>query len=210
MKAILAVLALIATSSVAIAQTNSRTESDLILIAQELYDALPSGNRAVWEKYVADDVIYTDENWRILTKKQLLESISPLPKGYSGSIRMENIQSRVSGNAAVLSYRVFEVEHVFGQKLSPVYLVTDTYFKRDGRWQMIASHVIVLPGERKPVALNPKSYQSIIGEYELTPGVTYTINLEGGKLIGQRSGRSKEEFAARRRKHLFREGNDTR
>jgi len=143
---------------------------------------------------VAADVIYTDENWRILTKQQLVESLTPLPKGYSGSIRMANIQSRISGDAVVLSYRALEEEYVFGQKLSPVYLVTDTYFKRDGRWQMIASHVIVLPSERKSITVNPKLYKSIVGEYELTDAIRYSITLEGDKLMGQRTGRTKEEL----------------
>jgi hypothetical protein len=87
-----------------------------------------------------------------------------------------------------------EEEYIFGQKLSPVYLVTDTYFKRDGRWQMIASHVIVLPSERKPITVNPKLYKSIVGEYELTGGVRYTITLEADKLMGQSTGRAKEEL----------------
>jgi hypothetical protein len=174
--------------------SGSATEQELIRIAQELYDAVPSGDKAVWEKYVADDVIYTDENWRILTKKQLLDSLTPLPKGYSGSIRVANVQSRINGDSAVLSYRALEEEYIFGQKLSPIYLVTDTYFKRNGRWQMIASHVIVLPGERKPIPVNPKIYRSIVGQYELTPGVTYTVTREGNKLMGQRTGRAKEEL----------------
>jgi hypothetical protein len=202
MRFVPAVLILLTFSSLGMAQTtapaspDSAAERELMRIAQELYDAIPSGNKAVWEKYVADDVIYTDENWRILTKKQLLDSLAPLPKGYSGSIRMANFQSRINGDAAVLSYRALEEEYIFGQKISPVYLVTDTYFRRNGRWQMIASHVIVLPSERKAAAVNPKFYKSIAGEYELTPGVTYTITAEGDKLMGQRTGRAKEELLA--------------
>jgi len=182
------------------------TEHELALIAQELYDAIPIGNKVPWEKYVADDVIYTDENWHTLTKKDLLDGLSPLPKGYSGSIRMANVQSRINGDSAVLSYRALEEEYVFGQKLAPTYLVTDTYFKRNGRWQMIASHVIVLPSERKPIALSPEAYKLIAGQYELTPGVTYTITLEGTKLMGQRSGRAKEELLPADERTFFRKG----
>ena len=182
------------------------TEKELVRIAQELYDAIPVGNKAPWEKYVADDVIYTDENWHILTRKDLLEGLSPLPKGYSGSIRMANVQSRINGDAAVLSYRALEEEYIFGQKLAPTYLVTDTYFKRNGRWQMIASHVIVLPSEREAIALSPAAYQSIAGQYELTPGVTYTITLEGAKLMGQRNGRDKEELLPADENTFFRKG----
>jgi len=73
-----------------------------------------SGNEAVWEKYVAADIIYTDENWRILTKAQLLDSVTPFPKGYSGSIRIadvrrhkrethiETCKTRAFGNGKVL------------------------------------------------------------------------------------------------------------
>ena len=117
-----------------------------------------------------------------------------MPKGYSGSIRMTDIRTRISSNAAVLSYRAREEQHVWGQKLNPVYLVTDTYFKRDGHWQMIASHVSVLPSERKPIAVNPALYQSLVGEYELTPDITYSITVEHDTLIGQRTGRAKEEL----------------
>ena len=182
------------------------TEKELVRIGQELYDAIALGNKAPWEKYVADDVIYTDENWHILTKKDLLDGLSPLPKGYSGSIRMANLQARINGDAAVLSYRALEEEYVFGQKLTPIYLVTDTYFKRDGRWQLTASHVIVMPSERKSVVVNPKLYQSLVGTYELSPSVTYTIALEGKKVIGQRSGRAKEELLAADHNTFFRKG----
>ena len=182
------------------------TEKELVRIGQELYDAIAVGNKVPWEKYVADDVIYTDENWHILTKKDLLDGLSPLPKGYSGSIRMTNVQSRINGDAAVLSYRALEEEYVFGQKLTPIYLVTDTYFKRDGRWQLTASHVIVMPSERKSIDVSPKLYQSLAGIYELTQDVTYTITLEGKKVIGQRSGRAKEELVAADDSTFFRKG----
>lgn len=64
------------------------------------------GNKAPWEKYLAEDLIYTDENWQILTKKDLVDGLQPLPKGYTSTIRMANVQSRVNGDAAVLSFRV--------------------------------------------------------------------------------------------------------
>ena len=178
------------------AESVLRDEKELVRIAQELFDAIAIGNKAVWEKHVAPDVIYTDENWKILTKKDLVDSLAPLPKGYSGSIRMANVQSRSNGDAAVLSYRALEEETIFGQKVTPIYLVTDTYFKRNGQWQMVASHISVLPSERKSVPVNAKRLESIVGEYELSPGNTYTITLEENKLMGQRSGRAKEELLA--------------
>jgi hypothetical protein len=187
-------------------KSDAATEKQLVAIAQELYDAIAVGNKAPWEKYVADDMIYTDENWQILSKKDLVEGLRSLPKGYSGSIRIAKVQSRINGDAAVLSYRALEEETIFGQKLTPTYLVTDTYFKRNGQWQMIASHVIVMPSERKAIALRLDLLESFVGEYELTPGVTYTISLEGGRLIGQRIGRAKEELLPADNNTFFRKG----
>jgi hypothetical protein len=205
------VLALFILSLSAFAQTvqspaDLATEKELVGMAQELYDAIAVGNKAPWEKYVADDLIYTDENWQILTKKDLLDGLRPLPKGYSGSIRIANVQSRINGDSAVLSYRALEEEFIFGQRLAPIYLVTDTYFKRNGRWQMIASHVIVMPSERTPVNISPEAYRSIAGQYELTTGVIYTITIEGTKLMGQRTGRDKEELLPADVSTFFRKG----
>lgn len=212
MKFTSSVLALIIFSLSGFAQTTVQspadlaTEKELVRIAQELYDAIAVGNKAPWEKYVADDLIYTDENWQILTKKDLLAGLRPLPKGYSGSIRIANVLSRINVDSAVLSYRALEEEFIFGQKLAPIYLVTDTYFKRNGRWQMIASHVIVIPSERTPVAVSPEAYKLIAGQYELTTGVIYNITIEGTKLMGQRTGRDKEELLPADVSTFFRKG----
>ncbi|HSS19781.1 MAG TPA: DUF4440 domain-containing protein [Pyrinomonadaceae bacterium] len=187
-------------------QADAATEKELVAIAQELFDAVAVGNKAPWEKYLADDMIYTDENWQILTKKDLVAGLKPLPTGYAGTIRMANVQSRSNGDAAVLSYRLLEEETVFGQKLTPTYLETDTYFKRNGRWQLIAAQVIVMPSERKAVTIHSEQYDSIVGQYELAPGVNYTITREEGKLIGQRTGRAKEELLPADVNTFFRKG----
>jgi hypothetical protein len=170
------------------------TEQELTRIAQELMDAVAVGDKAVWEKYVADDLIYTDENWKVLTKKEIVDSMAPLPKGYTGSIRVTNVQSRINGDAAVLSWRALEEENVLGQKLTPTYLVTDTYFRRNRRWQLVATQITVMPSERKPVLVKPEVYQSLAGQYELSPGVVYTITVESGRLMAQRTGRDKQEL----------------
>ena len=174
--------------------SDAETEKEIVRIIQSLMDAVAVGDKAVWEKYVADDLIYTDENWRVLTKREILADFKPLPKGYTGSIKVAEVKSRINGDAAVVSWQALEEETVYGQRLAPVYLVTDTYFRRGGRWQLVAEQITVRPSERKPLAVDPKVYDSLVGEYELTPGVTYTLTVEGGRLLGQRTGREKQEL----------------
>jgi len=186
--------------------SDAETEKELTRIAQELMNAVALGDKAVWQKHVADDVIYTDENWNVLTKKDLIDSMSPLPKGYSGTIKVTNVRSRIQGDAAVLSWEALEEEFIFGQRLAPIYLVTDTYFRRNGRWQLVAEQITVRPQPRKAIKINPAKYKSFLGEYQLTEQVTYVVTLEDGKLIGQRTGRVKEELLPADENTFFRKG----
>ena len=115
------------------------TRDELVRRTQELYDAIVPGNQAPWKKYFADDCIFTDEKGRVFDKPKLIADIAPLPKGYSGRIKIENAQSRIIGNTALLSYDADESETIFGQNLKARYHVTDTWLQRNGKWQIIAS-----------------------------------------------------------------------
>src|SRR5262249_54844289 len=130
----------------------------------------------------------------VLSKAQLLEDFSPLPKGFSGTIKVTEPQVRQHGDVAVLMHRNIENEDIFGQKIISTYVTTDTYLRRDGAWQLIASHVAILPSELKPVKADPKTFDAFVGTYELGEGVSYTLTREGDKLFGQRAGRGKEEL----------------
>ncbi len=64
------------------------TQDELIRRTQELYDALVSGNQAPWKKHFADDCVFADEKGRIFDKPKLIADITPLPAGYSGTIKI--------------------------------------------------------------------------------------------------------------------------
>ncbi|PYK52113.1 MAG: hypothetical protein DME47_09395 [Verrucomicrobia bacterium] len=115
------------------------TEAELVRRTQELYDAVVPGNQAPWKKYFAEDSIFADEKGRTMDKTKLVADITPMPAGYSGAIKIEQVQSRIYDNVAILSYDANETETIFGQNLSARYHVTDTWLRRDGNWQIIAS-----------------------------------------------------------------------
>src|SRR6476660_8598264 len=66
------------------------TQDELVRRTQELYDSLVSGNQAPWKKHFADDCVFADEKRRIFDKSKLIADITPLPKGYSGTIKIQN------------------------------------------------------------------------------------------------------------------------
>ncbi len=100
------------------AAPDAEVEREIKRISQELLDAIAPGNKAVWERYLADDCIYSDENGRTLNKAQLLEDLRPLPAGYSGTIAIAESQIRVHKDAAVIANRMIENETIYGQKSS--------------------------------------------------------------------------------------------
>lgn len=182
--------------TVCFGQTDNQkaTEQELKEIAQQLLDAVTNGDKNVWEKFLAEDAVYTDEEGNTLTKKELVKEIRPLPDGYKGSLRVSNPRFVVNENAAVITYDALEDLEMFGQKIFTKYHTTDTYVKREGRWQLIATQVSVIPSERKAVSINQKSLDKYVGQYELAPNVFYVVTRNGNKLMGQRTGRGQEEL----------------
>ena len=181
------------------AASNEEASGDIVArlktATQELLDAIAPGDRAVWERHLAEGSVYADEEGRVLTKEELLKELNPLPAGYVGTIRMGDTKSLVQDNVVVLSHRDREELELYGQKLVTYFHMTNTWARqKDGRWRLVATQVMAIPNERKPAAVAPKSLDAYVGQYRIAPQVTYTITREGGRLFGQRTGRAREEL----------------
>jgi len=175
--------------------SSAATVEELKRKTQELMDAIAAGNRTVWERYLADGSLYSDEEGRVLTKTELLEELRPLPPGYVGSIKTGDWKTLVRENVAVLSHRDREDLELYGQKLVTSYQMTNTWAKgRDGQWQIVSTQAMAIPSDRKPSTIDPSRLDAYLGQYRLAPEVAYTITREGDTLFGERSGRAKEEL----------------
>jgi len=181
------------------------TRDELVRRTQELYDAIVPGNQAPWKKYFADDCIFADEKGRVFDKPKLIADIAPLPKGYSGTIKIENAQSRIIGNTALLSYDADESETIFGQNLKARYHVTDTWLQRNGEWQIIASQAHRYYEDPAVGKTDPKKFADYIGTYELAPGQTKSVTGVGDKLFVERNGK-KEQLLPETSELFFRKG----
>jgi len=170
---------------------SSITQDELVRNAQEMFDSVATGDQAPWKKYFADDAMYFDEKGRSMDKTALVNDITPLPKGYSGSIRLVNWKSHIARDTAVLSYNLDETETIWGQNLTARYHGTDTWRYRDGKWQIVAGQMFRYYEDPAPGKVDTKKYVDYLGRYELAPGVTQTVSLEGAELYAQRAGRDK-------------------
>jgi len=93
-----------------------------------------------------------------------------------------------------LSYDANETETMFGQKETARYHTTDTWLRRNGEWQIIATQA-------------HRYYEDpAIGKTdELAPGQTRTVSIENGKLFIERNGK-KEELLPETSDLFFRKG----
>ncbi|HLQ12447.1 MAG TPA: DUF4440 domain-containing protein [Steroidobacteraceae bacterium] len=182
------------------------TQAELMRRTQAIIDAIAIGDRRPFEKYYAADSIIVDETGHIMDKKAFVEAQSPLPTGYSGSIRLLKPQSRILGDTAVLSYDMDETETIYGQELKARYHETDTWVRRDGEYQIVAEQVLRYYEDPAPGRLDAKHYSDYVGTYQLAPGVLLTVSAEGGQLIRQRAGRAKELLTAEAPDLYFRKG----
>jgi hypothetical protein len=170
------------------------TQDELVRRTQELYDAVVPGNQEPWKKYFADDCIFSDEKGRTFDKPKLIADITPLPAGYSGTIKIDKTQSRILGDTAILSYDLDETETIFGQNLTARYHVTDTWVQRKGAWQIIASQAHRYYEDPAASKSDPKKFPDFAGTYELAPGQTRTVTAEGDKLFVERKGKKEQLF----------------
>ena len=196
---------LILACSFALASDSPITQDELVRRTQELYDSIVAGNQTPWKKYFADDCTFSDEKGRTFDKTKLVADIAPLPKGYSGAIKIENVISRIIGDTAVLSYDANETETIFGQNLRARYHITDTWLRRNGQWQIIASQAHRYYEDPAIGRADEKKFPDYVGKYELASGQTRTVTAENGKLCIERIGK-KEELLPETSDLFFRKG----
>ena len=127
------------------AQNNS--ESEVRRLERAWLDAYEQRDAKAMDEIVADDFTITFPNGSIQTKKQILSWIkepraanAPISKFYT-----EEVQARVYGDTVVLIGRVINEWQQQGQTMKEANRYTDTYVKRGGRWQVVASHLSNVP-----------------------------------------------------------------
>jgi hypothetical protein len=188
------VLALIFATTLVHAADVPITQDELVLRTQELCDAIAPGNQAPWKKYFADDCIFSDEKGRTMDKAKLVADITPMPAGYSGAIKIANVQSRILGDTAILSYDLNETETIFGQNLTARYHTTDTWLRRNGEWKIIASQAHRYYEDPAVGKADAKKFADYAGTYELAPGQARRVRAEGDKLFAEQKGKKEQLF----------------
>jgi ketosteroid isomerase-like protein len=123
-----------------VAGANTQVEQELIGIEKAWNEASLKGDTAFPERILAEDFTDTDPEGAVTTKT---EDIANLKSGNIkfSSVATEDMKARVYGDAAVVTGCNTIKGQFKGKDISGQYRWTDTWVRRDGRWQCVASHV---------------------------------------------------------------------
>jgi hypothetical protein len=189
---LLATLLVSASGLARAAESAVMTQQELVRRTQAMLDAVSSGDKAPWAKYYADDALYFDEKGRKMDKVGLMEDLTPLPKGYTGEIKVTNPQSLLLGSTAILTYDQEETETIFGQKMTARYHETDTWMYRAGRWQVVAAQVLRYYEDPAVGRADARRLDDYVGTYRLADGMEMKVVRDGDKLSLERGGKRTE------------------
>ena len=120
------------------APSSNATEQQLINAEKNWAQAIVKGDEAAVARLEADDITTVQDDGSVTTKKDDLANLKSGETKYT-AIDESDFQVRVYGNAAVVtgSYRAKGSSK--GKEFETNGRFTDTWVKRNGRWQAVAS-----------------------------------------------------------------------
>jgi len=128
-------------SSPPVAQVEESEDVERLLEKKEKdwANAIVKGDIAYTEDLLADDYVGTAPDGRRLTKTQTLDEFRS-GAFKSESMVVDRIRVRVIGDTAIVTLDQMEKSRYQGRDIIGRSKWTDTFMKRNGKWQLVANH----------------------------------------------------------------------
>jgi uncharacterized protein (TIGR02246 family) len=125
------------------ASAQNKAADEVRKLERAWLDAYEKNDAKAMNEIVADDFTITFPDGSIQTKKQILFSLNQPRNANFPSYKFytEEVEARVYGDTVVLIGRVVTEWQKDGKTMREQNRYTDTYVKRNGRWQVVASHL---------------------------------------------------------------------
>jgi hypothetical protein len=173
---------------------------------QQLLDAVAPGNAAVWDHYLAPDLLHVDENGAIQSKAELLRDLTPLPPGLTGSLRIDSFRVTLHGDTAIVAHEDQEQLDYYGQPLHTRFRNLDVWRRNSVGWILIGQQTTAVLHDPPAVALSQAELCAYSGRYRLTDTIVATIVCEANGLVVTREGRAPSHYLAEARDIFFAPG----
>jgi len=154
-------------------------------------EAFKNRDKEALARLLADDFIFTDDQGGVHDKAEYIKGATEMTS--VESYKLEDLATRAIGAAGVVTGRWTGKVMVNGKDASGEFRFTDTFVKRQGRWQVLASQDTRIPHQGARSMSNEVTTASGLKYVDLvegtgsspTPGqkviVHYTGTLENGK-----------------------------
>ncbi len=123
----------------ALAQAPAQAELTKLLndfLAAASHTPASAADKAMFDRFFADDVIYTRASGAVIHKADIMKSFDAPPEKdpRQGSYSAEDVSIQQYGDTAVVAFRLVNKQ---GDEVTS-YRNTGTFLKRHGKWQAVA------------------------------------------------------------------------
>ena len=126
-----------ANSATQAADSKDSVAGEFLKREREWIELAKGKDRSPLDRILAADFIATDDNGRVSTRSEYVAEFS---KFALESYRVDEFQARDYGDAAVVSARWWVKGAADGNQFTTEFRETDFWVKRNGQWQVAASH----------------------------------------------------------------------
>src|SRR5215469_12054376 len=129
---------------------SSSTSGELTAMLNQFMRDASSNNPAGFDRFFADELIYTGSNGLVHTKADIMKSLNAPKKvgteQEQQSYSAEDIVVHDFGSTAIVAFRlVARTEHADGKIEMSNYRDTGTFLRRNGKWRVIAWQATKIP-----------------------------------------------------------------
>ncbi len=130
----------------------SKAEEEVRKLERQWLDAYEQNDSEAMNRIVADDFTITFPDGSMQTKPQIMSMLKSPRRASQPRMRFrtEGVQSRAYGDTVILIGTVVTEYEREGKTASEQSRYTDTYVRRGGRWQVVASHLSNVPAAKQP------------------------------------------------------------
>ena len=128
------------------AQETKPAARELTKLLNEFLDAAGRGDRAVFDRFFADDVIYTRSAGVTVDKAEIMKNIDRREDaGGKNTFSADQVTIHDYGTTAVVNFRLNARTEKDGKSETAYYRNTATFLKRNGKWQVVAWQATKVP-----------------------------------------------------------------
>ena len=137
---------------------------------KEFLDGASRNDAAMHDRFWAEDLIYTGSSGRRIGKGDIMRDTrsapAPKPGDPATAYSAEDIRIQQYGTTAVVAFRLVGMTSREGKTETANYLNTGTFFKRNGKWQVVSWQATRMPRSeeeaRKEVAATEAAFHQAV------------------------------------------------